>query len=471
MARRVVIEGGVLGTEAGPLRADLVLDGERIAALTLDASDVAAEARIDARGKLVLPGGIDVHTHFREPNTPQVEGFHTGSRGAIAGGITCVVEMPQATPVSSQGAHIEAKVLAAGRESIIDFALWGAAINQDIEQIDEMVEAGVVGIKSFMAGSSPGFPTISDANLLAVFERLADSGIPYGLHAENDALLQSGIAGLKAAGRRDPLAHAESRPPVVELEAINRALFFAEYTGGYAYICHVSTAGGFALIEQARARGVQVRGETCPQYLLLDETDLERLRGFGRCAPPLRGPEDVEGLWHYLAEGVVDLISSDHCGYSVESKAAGEDDIWQAPLGLSGVQTMFPAVLDAMLNQRALELADFVRLTSANPAKIFSLYPRKGALLPGSDADVVIYDLQAPWTVRGEDMLHRNKWTPFEGKRINARVVRTIVRGRTVYEWDGEHRVRGERGWGKFLRRGYGAGLEAFAGAGGGYDE
>jgi dihydroorotase-like cyclic amidohydrolase len=171
----------------------------------------------------------------------------------------------------------------------------------------------------------------------------------------------------------------------------------------------------------------------------------------------MRSLDEVEGLWSFIADGVVDVISSDHCGYTVESKAAGADDIWQAPLGLSGIQTMFPAVLDAMLNKRDLELEDFVRLTSTNPAKIFSLYPRKGTLLPGSDADVVLYDPQAPWTVRGEDMLHRNKWTPFEGQQIGARVVRTIVRGKTVYEWGGAHKVSGERGWGKFLRRGYGA--------------
>lgn len=456
MARRVVIQNGILGLESGAVQADLVLEGDKIAAITLDASQIEADERIDATGKFVVPGGVDVHTHFREPNAVQVEGFHTGSLGAIAGGITTIVEMPQAAPTSSEGAHIREKVRVVSQESIVDFALWGAAINQDLKYIDEMVEEGVVGIKSFMAGSSPGFPAATDATLVAVFERLAHTDIPYGLHAENDQLLQAGIARMQAEGRKDAKAHADSRPPLVEVEAINRAIFFAEHTGGFAYICHVSTAEGFDLIKQARGRGVRVLGETCPQYLVLDEDDLIRLGPFGRCAPAIRQRDEVEGVWDFIKDGSVDVISSDHCGYTVESKEAGRDDIWKAPLGLSGVQTMYPAVLGEMIHERGLELEDFVRLSAANPAEIFSLYPKKGTLQVGSDADVVIYDPEAEWVARGADMLHRNKWTPMEGKQIRSRVVQTIIRGQTVFRWDGQPIITAEKGYGKFLRRGYG---------------
>ena len=454
MGRRVVIAGGLLGTEDGAYRADLVIDGEQIAAITLDASDIEADERIDAVGRLVLPGGVDVHTHFKEPGDPLTEGFHTGSLGAIAGGITSVVEMPQATPPSSEGAHIREKRRAGETHSIVDFALWGAAINQPLEQIDEMLDVGVVAIKSFMAGSSPGFPRATDATLLDVFTRLAGTGVPYGLHAENDDLLQAGIQRLRDAGRKDALAHAESRPPIVEVEAIQRAIFFAEQTGGKAYICHCSTVGGLELVTAAKARGVDVSVETCPQYLALDEDDLRRLGPFGRCAPAIRQRDEVEGLWRHLAE--VDIISSDHCGYTIESKEAGFDDIWQAPLGLSGIQTMYPIVLDEMLHRRGLDVGTFVRLSAANPARLFSLYPRKGTLQIGADADVAIYDPEAEWTARGGEMLHRNKWTPFEGRQVRGRVVRTIVRGQTVYRHDGQPIVTGEPGSGGFLARGYG---------------
>ncbi len=456
MARRTIIENGIVGMESGAMRADLVIEDDRIAGIMLDSSDLEADERIDADGHYVVPAGVDVHTHFRDPNAVQTEGFYTGSMGAIAGGIGTVVEMPQATPVSSEGVHIKEKIKVGSRESIVDFALWGAAINQPIEKIDEMIDAGIVAVKSFMAGSSPGFPAATDDTLLSVFEHLAGTGIPYGLHAENDQLLQAGIARMKAAGRKDPLAHAESRPPIVELEAVNRAIFFAEQTGGVAYICHTTVGSGFELIRQAQERGALIYGETCPQYLLMDEEDLEQRGPFARCAPAIRSREEVELLWDYVVDGTVDVISSDHCGYTIESKEAGLDNIWEAPLGLAGVQTMYPSVFDEMLNSRGMDIGDFVRLTAGNPARIFSLYPRKGSFELGADADVAIYDPNQTWVVRGEDMLHRNKWSPMEGREIRGRVVRTIIRGKTVYEFNGEPVIHAERGTGKFLARGYG---------------
>ncbi|GBD16329.1 L-hydantoinase [bacterium HR26] len=454
--RRVVVTGGVLAFEDGPVRADLVIHDERIAAITLDASEIEADERIDATGLIVTPGGIDVHTHFKEPADPLLEGFTSGSLGAIAGGVTTVVEMPQATPPSSRGEHIREKRRLGEAHSIVDFALWGAAINQPLEQIDEMLDEGIVGIKSFMAGSSPGFPAATDDTLLQVFRRLAGTGVPYGLHAENDDLLQAGIARMQALGRKDPLAHAESRPPIVEVEAVHRALFFAEQTGGHAYIVHCSTVGALELVQAARARGVHVSVETCPQYLTLSAEDLVRLGPFGRCAPPLRSASEVEGLWRFLVDRTIDVVSSDHCGYTVESKQAGWDDIWQAPLGLSGIQTLFPITFDEMVNRRKLPLEDFVRVSAANPARIFSLYPRKGCIRVGADADLAFYDPREQWTVQAGDLLHRNKWTPFEGRAIGCRVVRTMIRGRVVYCWDGEHRVSAEPGYGRFLPRGYG---------------
>lgn len=456
MGERTIIQGGLLGTEDGAYRADLVIEGERIAAITQDASALEAEERIDATGQLVLPGGIDVHTHFKEPNVPQLEGFYRGSLGAIAGGVTTVVEMPQAMPASTNGTSLAEKRRIGEAQSIVDFALWGGAINQDLAEIDEMIDAGIVAIKSFMVSSSPTLPRATDATLYEVFRRLAATGIPYGLHAENDDLLQAGIRRLQGCGRRDVSAHAESRPPLVEIEAISRALLIAEQTGGYAYICHCSTVGGLQLIKQARARGVRVSVETCPQYLALDEDDLRRLGPFGRCAPAIRSREEVEGIWRFVADGTIDVISSDHCGYTVESKEAGRDDIWQAPLGLSGIQTMFPTVFDEMIHRRNLGVGTFVRLSAANPARIFSLYPRKGTLRVGSDADIAIYDANRAWVVRGSDMLHRNKWTPFEGREVRGRIVRTIIRGRTVYHDDGRPVVTGTAGFGRFLPRGYG---------------
>jgi len=455
--RTTVIHGGTIVTSDGPLRADIVVQGERIAGITTDASNVSADERIDASGLVVVPGGVDVHTHFREPDVNHVEGFETGSLGALAGGITTAVEMPQASPTSSTGAHIREKRELVERSSLIDIALWGGVVGQSADDIEGMIDEGIVSLKAFMPASSPGFPPADDQVLLDTFTFLAENhpDIPFGLHCENDSMLTAGIARLQAAGRKDPLAHAESRPPLVEVEAIHRAIFFAELTGARLYVCHVAAADGLELVKQARARGVRVQAETCPQYLSLDHDDLIKQGPFARCAPAFRDREEVERIWEYVADGTVDVVSSDHCGYTIESKLAGMDDIWKAPLGCSGIQTMYPALFDEIVNLRALGVERFVELSATNPAKVFSLYPRKGVIQVGSDADLAFYDPEASWEVHGSEMLHRNKWTPFEGHTIGASVVKTMVRGRLLFD-RANGGVLGKAGDGTFLPRGYG---------------
>jgi allantoinase len=452
-----VIHGGTLVTSDGPVRADLVLRGEVIAAITADAGDVPDAERIDASGLIVVPGGIDAHTHFKDPDPEMIEGFDTGSAAGLAGGVTSAVEMPQATPTATTGAHIRQKRERIAAAARIDVALWGGAIGQPAAQLQEMLDEGVVAFKSFMTSSSPAFPRATDPVLLETFQFLADKHIPYGIHAENEEMMQAGIARMQAAGRKDPLAHAESRGPLVETVAVQQVAFLAELTGGWLYVCHCASAGAYRVIQQARARGVRVSVETCPQYLALDTSDLEEHGPFARCAPAFRERAEVERIWESVADGTVDVVSSDHCGYSMESKLAGLDDIWQAPLGCSGIQTMYPAVFDEMVNKRGLGLTRFVAVTATNPAKIFSLYPRKGAIQVGSDADLAFYDPGASWTVHGADMLHRNKWTPFEGKTIGASVVRTMLRGRTVFDRAQPQPLLGQPGDGRFLPRGYGA--------------
>ena len=461
MPDRTVVAGGTVVTEIGPLRADLVLSGERIAAITSDAGEIAADERIDATGLLVLPGGVDVHTHFLEPDPDGVEGLAFGSAGAAAGGITAVVEMPQAGPTTVTADLFRAKRERVGEQAIVDVALWAGVIGEPAQAAAElraMAAEGAAGFKSFMASSSPSFPRVDDAQLLAAMETIAPLGLPYGLHAEHDALLTAGLARMRAAGRTDPLAHAESRPPLVETLAVHTALFLAERTGCWLHVCHVASAEALALIAAARRRGVRVTCETCPQYLALDTDDLVRLGGFGRCAPAIRDRAEVEAIWPYVLDGTVDLVCSDHCGYTPASKEAGRQDIFAAPLGLSGVQTLFPAFFDGAVVRRGLDLAQFVRQIAANPARIFGLYPRKGTIAVGADADLVLLDPRRSWPVRGADMLHRQKWTPFEGKTLTGRVLRTIRRGQTIYDdaQHGEGRLPAPPGSGRFLPRGYG---------------
>jgi allantoinase len=317
-----------------------------------------------------------------------------------------------------------------------------------------MAAAGAAAFKSFMASSSPFFPAVDAARLLAAMRVAAETGLPYGLHAEDDALLRDGIARLRAAGRTDPLAHAESRPPLVETVAVAVALALAEESGAHVHLCHVASAAALRLIADAKRRGLRVTCETCPQYLVLDTTDLERLRGFGRCAPALRAPAEVAAIWPFVLDGTIDLLCSDHCGFTVESKARGDDDIFEAPLGLPGIQTLLPATFGAAVVERGMDPSAWVRLVSETPARLFGL-PGKGSLVPGSDADLLLFDPSREWTATAEDHLHRQPWTPYAGKRMRGRVVRTMLRGASIFDDTraGLDRVTAEPGCGRWIRR------------------
>ena len=467
MPRHTVISGGLVVTESDQMPADLVIEDGRIAALLSDASDVQADERIEADGLLVLPGGIDAHTHFREPDTESHEGFTSGGRAAAAGGITTVVEMPQAGPTTTTAEHLAAKRASVARTAIVDMALWAGvagsangttnANGSVTGEIAALVDGGAVGFKSFMASSSPSFPEVTEADLLAAMIAIAQLSLPYALHAEHEPLLQAGLAAMRAAKRTDPAAHAESRPPLVEAAAVNAALFLAEQTGCWVHFCHVASAEALHLITEARGRDVRVTAETCPQYLALNTDDLDRLKGFGRCAPALRDQTEVDAIWSYVLNETVDLICSDHCAFTREEKEAGEADIFAAPLGLSGVQTLLPIFFDEAVNKRGMDRSQFVRQMSTNPAQIFGLYPRKGSIRIGGDADLVIFDPEATWTVRDEDMLHRQKWTPFAGRRVTGRVLGTMRRGELIYDNARHTEELAAPGSGWLLTRSYGA--------------
>jgi allantoinase len=348
------------------------------------------------------------------------------------------------------------------QNAIVDMALWAGVIGppaQSAADLEAMTTAGAAAFKSFMASSSPFFPAVDHAQLTWAMREAARLAMPYGLHAEDHALLAAGLRRMQDAGRKDPLAHAESRLPLVETVAVNTALLLAAETGCHVHICHVASAGALALIREAKTRGVHVTAETCPQYLMLNTDDLVRLAGFARCAPAIREQTEVEAIWEYVLDGTIDLICSDHVPYTIESKQAGADDIFQAPLGLSGVQTLLPAFYSEAVVKRGLPRERFVALIATNPARVFGLSPRKGALAIGADADVTLLDPAATWTVTTEDALHRQKWTPYEGKTITGRVVRTIRRGETIYDdaRQGDERVTAAPGSGRFLERGYGA--------------
>jgi allantoinase len=448
-AKRTLIAGGTVATERAVFAADVVIEGERIAALARPGEGGPADERIDAAGLFVLPGAIDMHAHFEDPGHTEREDFTTGTMAAAAGGITTVIEHPLTYPPVTTTALYREKRAMAERKVVVDFALWGALTAPSIPEIAGQHAEGAMGFKAFMPISDPSYPHVDDAQFLDGMREVAAVGGLVLVHAESDALLQAGIARMRAAGRRDPLAHHESRPPFVEEEAVHRALYLAAHAGVRIQIVHVSSPVSAGLVRDEKRRGRPVSMEICPHHLLLDLDDLVRLGPYGVCAPALRERALVEQLWGSVLDGTADCLVSDHSAYTREEKEEGRDDIFRTPLGCQVMQETVPLVLDEAFHRRGLALDAFVRFSSSNAARISGTYPRKGTLLPGADADVVLWDLEREWQVdAAAQQFSKNPWSPFDGRRARARVVRTLVRGETVYA-DGE--ILAAPGWGRFL--------------------
>jgi allantoinase len=448
----LIVRGGTVVTDGGVYRADIVARDGVVVGLTSDAGDLVggADEVIDASGLMILPGGVDAHTHMREPSTRDREGFQTGTSAAAAGGITTIVEMPQSDPPVTDGASFAQKRAGIEAHALIDVALYGGAIGQDRAKLQEQADAGAVAFKSFMCGSSPEYPGIDDAQLYETLLAVTELGSLLTVHAENDALLRAGLRRMQEVGRHDPLAHCESRPPYVEVSAVRTAIYLASEANAHVHIAHVSAAGSLTAINEAKLSGGWVTAETCPQYLLLTEDDVARLGPWAKCAPAIRTRGHVDAMWRGLADGTLDFVCSDHAPYAPHEKEPGFESIWKAPLGLNVVQFMNPAVLSEAIHTWGFPLDHCAAITATNAARIFDLYPRKGTIQVGSDADFALYDFEREGVLRDADLLTRHKRSPLDGRTVRATVVRTIVRGRTVYA-DG--RIVAEPGYGRFVGR------------------
>jgi allantoinase len=447
---RLLISGGLLVDELSVRRADLlVLDG-RVEAILQAGHGQTADEVFDATGLHLLPGLVDAHVHFNEPGRTDWEGFASGTTAAAAGGVTTVCDMP----LNCHPPTLDARALALKRSAIvdhalIDYAFWGGVVPDSLEHLRELHKAGVVGVKAFLCESGLAeYPHLDEFSQLEAMQVCADLGLLLALHAEDAS--ETGRLGqqARAEGRRTVLDWAHSRPPSTETEAVNRSLEMAAETGARLHFVHISTGAAAQLIAEARTAGLDVSVETCPHYLCLDESDLERLGTFGKCAPPLRSRDEVEDLWQALLDGAIDWIASDHSPCPPNMKET--DDIWAAWGGLGGVQTLLPALLSEAVHARGLSLPRLVSLTAASPAKRLGLYPRKGVLEPGSDADIALVDLHKTWTLQPEDLRTRWPINPFVGRTFTGQVRATLVRGSVVWQ-DGAPRVAS--GFGQLLPR------------------
>jgi allantoinase len=426
----LIVRGGTLVTAEGPKEADLAVEDGRISAIWPDLEGAARE-EVDATGLHLLPGAIDAHAHFSEPGRTHWEGFETGSQSLAAGGMTAFVEMPlNAYPPTCDGESFDLKLTAAKASSLVDFALWGGIQPGNFDQLEVLAERGVAGFKAFMTPATEDFRNVDDVTLYEAMAEAARLGLPVLVHAESSQitgrLTQRALAQVRISARD----YSESRPIIGELEAISRALLFAEETGCTLHIVHVSFGRGVDLVNAARARGVDVTCETCAHYLVLTEDDLETMGAVAKCAPPLRSREEQEALWERILDDRLPMVTSDHSPCPPEMKAG--DDFHRAWGGISGCQNMLNVMIDEGHHERGLPLERIAALTSDNVADRFK-FSGKGRLEVGADADLALLDLDSSFTLRADDLFYRHKISPYVDRTFRGNVVRTVVRGTTVF--------------------------------------
>ncbi len=458
----LLIRGGTVVSPSGATPADVLVEGGKISALAApgSATSVAwggsADQVIDASGLYVLPGGIDVHTHMEMPfgGTFSVDTFETGTRAAAWGGTTTIVDFAVQAKGSSLLATLDKWHEKADGHCVIDygFHMIVSDVNDTtLKEMESCIGAGVNSFKMFMA--YPGVFYATDGEIVRAMTRAAETGAVIMMHAENGIAIDQLVAQALAAGRTDPVQHGLTRPPELEAEATHRAITLAGVTGSPLYIVHLSAAQALQAVAEARDTGQNVFAETCPQYLYLSLDDLARPDFEGAkyvASPPLRPREHQGSLWRGLRTNDLSVVSTDHCPFCFkDQKELGRGDFSKIPNGIPGVEHRMD-LLHQGVAAGELSLARWVEVAATTPARMFGLYPRKGIIAPGSDADIVVYDPRATQVLSAGTHHMNVDYSAYEGFEITGQVQTVLSRGELVI---GGGEYHGRTGHGQFLRR------------------
>ena len=444
MGVTIRIDGGTLVTPQGQRRAGIAIGGEKIVAIGAEDGLPKADRTIDATGKYVLPGLVDPHVHFRYVDTPINEGFEIMTRSAAAGGVTTVLPFIASMESLVPSVDVFRQVYEMGAHADCSFH---AVIfkPEQIPEIGELVKQGITSFKFLLpyqkSEALEGVGDIDEGLIYLGMREIARAGAIAMVHCESPDIFFRLRDELLATEPEDPHWH-DARPNVCEAHAIATIADLARLADCPLYVVHISIKEGGDIIRRARAEGGKVWAETCPQYLSLTRFDTDKV--WGKINPPLRGEEDIEQLWREIGKGTFDCIGSDHCPLSPKEKK----DLWTANPGMPGVETMLSVLLDRGVNRGRMTLEQLVRLCCENPARIFGIYPQKGALQVGSDADVVIVDLDEEHTLDAAKMHDVYSYSAYDGWKIKGRPLTTILRGTVVAE---NGNIVGEPGYGKFI--------------------
>jgi allantoinase len=430
----LLIRGGTVVTPESVAVADVGIADGKIVAVGERLGGSSRE-EIKADGLHIFPGVIDSHVHFNEPGRADWEGFETGSKALVVGGGTMFFDMPlNASPPTCDAASFDEKAGLAAEKSYADFALWGGLIPGNLHCLEQLAARGVIGFKAFLSNSGMAdFPNVDEATLREGMKRAAQLGKVVAVHAESELITSDLTKRARSKDKTSIRDYLDSRPIYAELDAIHKAIQLAGETKCALHIVHVSSGAGVALVASAQKQGVNVTCETCPHYLVLTEADVEKLGAVAKCAPPLRPKSAQDVLWRYLENGFVSTIGSDHSPAPPELKQG--KDFFQVWGGISGVQHTLPLLISEC-GVRGAEfsaaLSLVARLTSCNVAERFSLPKTKGRLVVGADADLALVDLKSKCTVQAEDLQDRHRHSPYVGRALTGRVIRTILRGKTI---------------------------------------
>jgi dihydroorotase len=429
----LIVKNGTVVTSDATFPADLAItDGTFVAIAAPGQLGLTAAEEFDATGLHVLPGVIDGHVHFREPGLEYKEDWRTGSLAAVYGGVTTVVEMPNTKPKTDAPENVELKRRLAEEKSYVDFGIIGLLVQDSVPALRPMAEAGVVGYKCFLGETIGNIPAPDDGMMLDGLREIAATGLRIGFHAENNEIMQHLIRKFKEEGRSDPQAHVDSRPALAEVESIQRMGLYARHTGTRIHIFHLSSRDGLDMIDEWRAKGVDITTETGAHYVFKKAEDMSETGVRLRMNPPVRWGSEGHGdyLLQGLRDGRVSQIATDHSPHTAEEKLTG--NIWTAISGFPGVETSVAYFLTYGVNAGRMSLQQYVRASSDGPARTWDMWPQKGAIRIGSDGDLTIVDLRKEGVVRDDDLHSKNHVTPFDGDLLKGMPVGTIVRGQIV---------------------------------------